>query len=396
MDFRHNLNNLKKDFSDGKRFTLFIGAGINSGKDIHLLWNELVREACEYSFRRIGQNMNLTEPEIEYLLSILGIMPSDFDKILPNTDNRRTLLKRFSEYCNSKDYVVSHFPVEIQVSIIKTLLGDSYIPFLQDYLYSQCNKDKIRYFFKDYELKNLNASKHDNLYSLYVVARMVLLNPQIEAVISYNYDNFLSYAIWWLLYNYDLFFTEEEIGFLLHRYNVCDAIRLKEKIPAVDIGNANLDKEEIPNEAVRIYHVHGYIPSVDEQQYAKSPSIVLSIDEFFALINDSSSWNYTAQLNSIMTTNCLFIGSSLTDLSTKRMLNMASAQPIKTNKYVLDAYTPMDRNKLHTNPKEILREIKDHYLKNIGVSVIDCDEGFDRLFSEIAKISNVKTKRHIL
>lgn len=393
MDYRFNLKNLRKDFRDGKKFTLFVGAGINSGNDVHLLWNELIREACEYSFRRIGQNMLLTPAEIESMLSLLGIIPPEFEHFANKGADGKALLKAFNEYNGSKDFVAGHFPVEIQVSIIKTLLSDSYIPFLQDYLYSQCNKDRIAFFFRDYELRNLDKGKHDNMYSLYVIARMILLNPQIVSVISYNYDNFLSSAITYLLNNFDLFFTKDETDFLARRYltlnastpDKFDVERLRYIVPAVDIGNENIDKDHVPDHAIRIYHVHGYIPSTDELQYSRNPSIVLSSDEYFDMFKDSSSWSYTAQLNGIMTTNCLFIGSSLTDLSAKRMLNMALSQPVKTNRYVLDAY----ERKTPRCTKDVLREIKDCYLENLGVSVIDCDEGFHALFREITEISNV-------
>lgn len=398
IDYRENLNKLKEDFANGRKFTLFIGAGVNSGKDVHLLWNELVKEACEYSFRRIGQNMGLNLYETDSMMSLLGIIPTDYERLLPDSMERKRAIEAIGDFCRSKDFVVGHFPVEIQVSIIKTLLGDSYIPFLQDYLYSQCNQDRIGLFFKDYELENIGLKKHDNLYSLYVVARLILLNPQVESVITYNYDNFLSYAICYLLHHFNLFFTKDEIDFLGNRFlgngkvsgEKVDIDKLKYVTPAVDIGNENTIIDDIPNEAIRIYHVHGYIPSLEERQLSRNISIVLSIDEYFDLINDSTSWNYATQLNSIMNTDCLFIGSSLTDLSAKRMLNMALSQPLKTNRYVLDAFIPNDKDFKKRTSLEVLREVKDIYLETLGLKVIDCDEGFYKLFSELTTITSVQ------
>lgn len=338
--------------------------------------------------------MNLSLCDTESILEMLGISTPDFDRMLPGTSDRKVMMEAVSELSGLKDYALTHFPVEIQVSIIKTLLGDSYIPFLRNYLYEQCDKRTIRRCFRNYELSSRNRGNHDNLHSLYVVARMILLNPQIESVVTYNYDCFLSYAICHMLRNHSDFFTGEEIRFLRRRYGVGKKDwELGEITAAVDIGNENIDGSCVPDKAIRIYHVHGYIPSPDEQQYLKPPSIVLSIDEYFSLLNDTTCWNYITQVNSIMTTNCLFIGSSLTDLSTKRMLDLAERQPVRTNRYVLDAHAQASHGCLRSNPMDLLRRIKNQYLENLGLCVIDCSEGFHRLFSDIATITSLNRKK---
>ena len=71
LDYHRNLSLLKSDFDKGKRFTLFIGAGINASKGIRLLWKDIVGESCSYAFRRIGENINLRLSDTRNLLSIL-------------------------------------------------------------------------------------------------------------------------------------------------------------------------------------------------------------------------------------------------------------------------------------------------------------------------------------
>lgn len=406
MDYKQNFKLLRRDFDEGREFTLFVGAGINASKNVKLLWNDLVKKACEVSFRQIARSLELSSQDTALLLSILGIKDTRINKIPKidaicekfetTTDKSQldTLVSELrdiiSNYIGLKDYVAIHFPVEIQVSIIKTLLGDSYIPFIQDNLYSQCNREVIKNEFKSYQITNPAKTYTPNgLFSLFIIARMVLLNPQIKSIITYNYDNFLTFAVCHLLHHCDKFFKPEEIEFLRLRYGVEDDSQLRKIIPAKDIYNADMyihRKEQWST--TPIYHVHGFIPPFEDLQYENAPDIILSSDEYMSSIGDSTSWNLSAQLNSILTTDTLFIGSSITDLSTKRMINIAAEQGIKRHRYVLDAY---DKNK-YPNEKIILRKIKNSYLETLGVRVIDCQDDFGNLFLELSTIKDKHLK----
>lgn len=388
MDYLYNLKALKKAFSNGENFTLFVGAGLNASKSVHLLWNELISEACCHAFRRIGYSLNLKGSDTNHLLSFLGINPIDWDKNPIFRDVNHISHQDVLDYIDLKEYITTHFPIEIQVSIIKTLLGDAYIPFLQDYLYSQCNKKIIRKYFEAYKLVNINnPNQNKELYTLYVVARMVLLNPEIQNIVSYNYDNFLSYAICYLLKRHDEFFTREEVDFLKTRYRLGGNQLLDSILPAKDIGR----KEEIEIKSdwrtIPIYHVHGYIPSKDELQYEDSPNIVLSMDEYCSTLREKSTWRIVTQENFILTSNSLFIGSSLTDLTTKRILNLHEHN--RTHKvFMLDAYKSTDNDTFNKErARQIFREIRDSYLTSLDVHVIDCENGFEYLFDEIFKIT---------
>lgn len=380
-----NIISLRQDFASGRRFTLFAGAGINASKQVNLLWNELIKEACEYSFRLIGNNLNLTKEDIDLMMSVLGIRDWKIpqSQLVENESVKREFLYRIMEL---KDYASTHFPVEIQVSIIKSLLGDFYIPFLQDYLYKECNRDIIIKFFETYKLKNKNLDLPKELYTLFVVARMILLNPQIESVITYNYDNFLSVAICYLLKNAKDFFSAEEIEFLRLRYRV-SKLNFEGICPAVDVGDKFKVDQYKDWRAVPIYHVHGYIPAPYQFQNIEDSSIILSMDEYCSEITDNSSWRINVQEKAIQTTHCLFVGLSLTDLTTKRLMHLAEHHGHNHNFYVLDAHGDISSESDELRQlRNVMRKIKNGYLTSLGMSVIDCDKGFQYLFTEIAKI----------
>jgi len=390
MDIRRNLAKLKHDLKKGKRFTLFVGAGVNASNNVRLLWNDIFREACNYAFRRIGNNLGLKSKDTHFILSLLGMEKVDYKYFSTSHDPEHCLsVVDFERYTSLKNYITTHFPVEIQVSIIKALLGDAYIPFIQDYLYNQCNQKKIKDSFESYKIGKTNKSETEELYTLYVTARMILLNPQFEAVITYNYDNFLSFSIDYLLKHAEEFFSPQEIIGLKRRYSLKENESLSSVCAAYDVYPNSIRSDFVNNKSIAIHHVHGYIPSPNELQRIDSNGIILSMDEFCSSINDVHSWFITTQENAILTTNCLFIGNSLTDLSTKRLLNLAYEKSVY-NIYMLDAYTA---NKENLNPLQRAQQsfhlLRDSYLSSLKVNVIDSDKGFRSLYQEIHSINSL-------
>lgn len=387
MSFDYNLDLLKRDFEQRKHFTLFVGAGLNADKEIKLLWNDLIKEACEFCFRTIGNEINLDYTDINRLLSILDIIdinPEDW--IETATDSHPSELY-IQNLLSAKNYANTHFPVEIQVSIMKTLLGNSYLPFLQDYLYNQCNKDIIKRFFSIYRLSNDFRDSSKKLYTLYFIARMIILNPQIQSVITYNFDNFLTFAINYLLNNASDFFSDKELTCILTRYNVKNLSELNDVVAAVDVCEYNQSQIKRDYKTIPIYHVHGYIPSPDELQNIDESSIILSMDEFCSTLTDLNSWKLSVQESAILTSNCIFIGDSLTDLSTKRILNIHKKNNTGNHIYMLSAHNQIDESNNSSKVRDALRKIRNTYLTTLGVKVIDSNKGFENLFSEIAKIS---------
>ena len=101
--------------------------------------------------------------------------------------------KFFSDLLRINETLDYELTQQIKASIVKEILGDNYIMAIQKFLYSQCNKRLIRRKFQEaYSLKNKEKEKKTYpFYTLYTMARMIILYPYIKAVVTYNYDNFL-------------------------------------------------------------------------------------------------------------------------------------------------------------------------------------------------------------
>lgn len=89
--------------------------------------------------------------------------------------------------------VEGEFTSLVRASIIKSILGKNYIHTIRHQLYRYCDKDKMTEIFLEYyghgkELKEDAPS----LNSLYQLARFILLYEPLVAVVTYNYDKFLT------------------------------------------------------------------------------------------------------------------------------------------------------------------------------------------------------------
>lgn len=108
---------------------------------------------------------------------------------------------------------IFEFPPLVQASIIKSVLGNNYIDSIRKHLYQQCDKYIMRKIFLKYYGLNSNLSgtgKSRPFYSLYQLARLIILHHPIIAVVTYNFDKFLTIAIDILRENKEEFFTEKK------------------------------------------------------------------------------------------------------------------------------------------------------------------------------------------
>ena len=105
----------------------------------------------------------------------------------------------------------------------------------------------------------------------------------VEAIITYNYDNLI----------------EEEIN---KKGDKCQSIFDKTRT------------NQMP-----VYHVHGYIAKVDGQ----SP-IVLGEQEYHDIYAESYNWGSVEQLHALCRTSCFFIGLSMSDPNLRRLLDISN------------------------------------------------------------------------
>lgn len=117
--------------------------------------------------------------------------------------------------------------------------------------------------------------------------------PNLDSIITYNYDDLL-----------ESYLTKLDLD-----------------IPFRSIyGNGMAAKNgELP-----IYHVHGFLP--EEGDLTKDNLITLGDGIYHQQYTDIYSWNNIAQINKFRDKTCLFIGTSLNDPNTRRLLDIARIQ----------------------------------------------------------------------
>lgn len=86
-----------------------------------------------------------------------------------------------------------------------------------------------------------------------------------------------------------------------------------------------------PSKHLQIYHVHGFLPHKGKLSELNQVTFGESI--YHKQYSDIYSWNNIVQINKFRDFNCLFIGSSLTDPNTRRLLDIAKRQKGDTEEY---------------------------------------------------------------
>lgn len=79
-----------------------------------------------------------------------------------------------------------------------------------------------------------------------------------------------------------------------------------------------------PGGQLPIFHVHGYLPQ--KEKLSENNQITFGESIYHQQYYDIYSWNNMVQINKFRESNCLFIGSSLTDPNTRRLLDIAKRQ----------------------------------------------------------------------
>jgi hypothetical protein len=97
----------------------------------------------------------------------------------------------------------------------------------------------------------------------------------------------------------------------------------------------SMEKFDHPDNGTIIYHPHGYLP-FGKQPTGKEPmDIILSEDSYYREALQPYSWPNMVQLLLFLTRSVLFVGCSLTDPDTLRLLYVASSLGIKRKHFAL-------------------------------------------------------------
>jgi hypothetical protein len=118
-------------------------------------------------------------------------------------------------------------------------------------------------------------------------------SPNLNSIITYNFDDIVEQSI--LKSSLDLPYK-----------------------PIFGKG-VDVDAGELP-----IYHVHGYLPH--NGKLSEANQITFGENIYHKQYTDIYSWNNIVQINKFRENNCLFIGTSLTDPNTRRLLDIANQQ----------------------------------------------------------------------
>lgn len=116
--------------------------------------------------------------------------------------------------------------------------------------------------------------------------------PNLDSIITYNFDDILEQSL-----------SKVEIP-----------------IPFKVIYGIGMN----PDGQLPIFHVHGYLPQ--KGKLSEQNQITFGESVYHKQYSDIYSWNNIVQINKFRDSNCLFIGTSLTDPNTRRLLDIAKRQ----------------------------------------------------------------------
>ncbi len=363
-----NLLSFKKDLEAHKQMILFVGAGINCSPGVHLLWDDILNYLMDRVIHQMGMKHNADAKTVWSVNAIFKGRPSGFKTV-------EELESWFHIYKSSHSAISS----TSKAFIIKSVLGDKYIPTLQYYIYKECNQFLLKEEFeKHYTLSNLkkqSTTERLPFYTLYQLARMVILCPQIKAIVTYNYDNFLTRAISILWRDRSHYFTQEELASIE---------RCRSELHISDIFGNSYDDSKT-DENLFVYHVHGYIPSPVEVARLSESRIVLSMDEFNELSTQFYSWQIATQIHFLNHYTCIFAGSSVSDETTQRMLHYVRLSGNKDRLYYLKADTAY-KEQSYIKDWKLVNQIKMDYYQSLGLTPIVSDEGYGALYRDLVDL----------
>ena len=122
-------------------------------------------------------------------------------------------------------------------------------------------------------------------------------SPNLNSIITYNFDDILEQSI--------------------------KKISIDLPFKSIYGNGQDVEAGELP-----IYHVHGYLP--EKEKLSSANQITFGENIYHKQYIDMYSWNNIVQINKFRENNCLFIGTSLTDPNTRRLLDISNQQRTST------------------------------------------------------------------
>lgn len=130
-----------------------------------------------------------------------------------------------------------------------------------------------------------------------------------------------------------------------------------------------------PNQSLRLYHVHGFLPKVATKSQLDTlhiRSICLTEADYNMLYNQPYSWPIASQLSFFRENICLFIGCSLSDPNIRRLLEITAYNPPKHYAILPMMYKSTDASGAVV-PKQFTTkdrlQIENHFYR-IGINIL--------------------------
>lgn len=265
----------------------------------------------------------------------------------------------------------------LQASIIKEVLGNRYVPALKEAIYGVLDKNKICQEFDEIEkYLQLNSEKlpENGLSSLFAIAHAIVHGPMnVVAVVTQNYDKFLTYAVDYL---------QREVPDESKKVRCVDIYGNDYNDPTFGlwghlpeyVGMQSRDRK------IPVYHVHGYISPFDEVQAEndRGNQVIMSMDEFQAFSRNAFSWRTATQIHFLSHYTCIFAGLSLNDYTSQRLLcYIKDSGNRERNIYYLNSYNKDDVKAAR------LAFLKRSYYKDMGMEPILSPDGFEQLYYDV-------------
>ena len=132
----------------------------------------------------------------------------------------------------------------------------------------------------------------------------------------------------------------------------------------------------IHKDGVTIFHPHGYIPHPDEPgEFDFDEPVVFSEVDYNLHYMDPSHWANVLQLHHFMNRSCLFIGTSLSDPNTRRLLDHARHRTGRLNRHISIQRLKSDK---------MLTAFIERDLKSLGVTPLWVEE-----YADIQKVLGI-------
>lgn len=373
--YQANIMSLRQDIKNKKKIVLFAGAGINLGgqSNVDISWNGLLNMMLNEALSILSAEKNYTTKERERLESLMCTSKAFCSK----SEDEQRLWETLHAT------VEGEFTLLVRASIIKSVLGNTYCHAIRHQLYRYCDKDRItEIFLNHYAVGKRTDEENPPLNTLFQLARFILLYEPLVAVVTYNYDKFLTMAVEVLYEHKDKLLSDKERKVLEKNQRWRNGIQIEEVY-----GNINNSQQY--NDILPVYHIHGYLPPFNEPFSNDGNQIVLSMEEYYDNFRNVYSWQTATQLHFLCHFTCMFIGISLSDINPQRMVRYASSIGNNDKVYFLHAST---KNYLRKTQPEDYRSyiqmmgIKNAFFTNYGLTPIFEPNGYKELHNLIFNV----------